>query len=216
MYKTRAIIFCLCFLITTASAMASEDKFESKELLDELEKKLELSQEKIEKLKPVLDKKSADLKQTIHDAVDKGFVQLDETTKKLNEISKDTEKKVQDFLTGEEMQLLKDYLNKVDKDAIQESKDQLVVKLTELLDLTEEQITKLEPVLEDTVEQLEEMLTKLTTDGTASLEEFKKQYQSLMEEMSNKLQNELDDEQAKKLEEYNKSRKDNIQQAIFT
>lgn len=208
---------CFCAVITVfaTTCMASEEKFDSEEMLSEIEKQLHLSQEKLDKLKPAIDRKSAELKETIHEAVDQGFVQLDEATKNLDKISKDAEKKVQDFLTGEEMQQLKDYLNKVDEDAIREAKEQLVDKMTKLLELSEEQIASLKPIFEDGVQQLGEMLNDLAKEGSASLEKFKQEYETLSKEMHQRLEEQLNSDQLKKLEDYNMERKDKIQQNLF-
>lgn len=210
------VMFSFLLSVTPANCWASDEKFDSEKMLTDLEKQLHLSQEKLAKLKPAIDEKSAELKKAIHESVDQGFVQLEETTRKLDAVSKDAEKKVQDFLNSEEMEQLKDYLNRIDEDAIRESKEQIIAKLTTLLALTEQQVAKLKPVLEDGMQQLFEMLDKLAKEGSSSLEEFKREYESLNDEMRKRLQEQLDNDQLDKLEDYSKERKDKIEQALFT
>lgn len=214
----RTIIYfsiCVFLVLQAVSAIASEEKFDSQKMLSDIEEQLQLSKDKLDELKPAFDKKSAELKGTIDEAVEQGFVQLDEFSKKLDSVSKDAEKKVQDLLTSEEMQKLKEYMGKIDEDAIEETKEQLVAQLTTLLELTEEQVVNLKPILEDGVTELEEMLNTLAKDGSASLEEFKKEYKALSKELHERLEEQLNSQQLDKLEEYNEERKVKIQQALF-
>lgn len=210
------VMFSIVLGVTSANCLASDEKFDSEKMLTDLEKQLQLSQEELVKLKPAIDEKSAELKKAIHESVDKGFVQLEEATRKLDAVSKDAEKRVQDFLSSEEMEQLKAYLNRIDEDAIQESKEQIIAELTTLLALTEQQVAKLKPVFEDAMQQLIEMVDKLAKEGRASLKEFKREYQSLSDEMHKRLQEQLDSDQLNKLEDYNKERKDKIEQSLFT
>jgi hypothetical protein len=196
--------------------MASEKEFDSEKMLSELGSKLELSKEELERLKPILKSKNEKLKQSMHDAVDKGFIQAGELADILDAISKDAEEQVKDFLNSEEVTRLRDYLKKLDEDALRKTKDKLVEELTEVLKLTEEQIAKLRPVIEESVVQLSEMLEALTKAGKANWDDFKQQYEKFSQELRKKMEDVLDNKQLERLERYQEEQEKKIQSVFFT
>ena len=216
--KIFRFVFLLIIAISlgAANAFAADEEFDSDKMMSELESQLQLNSEKLSKLKPAIDSKSAELKKSIHDAVDKGCLHLDELTERLDAVSKEAEQKVKEFLDSEELARLKDYMNKIDEEAIKDVKDQLVQELTAYLDLTQEQIMKLKPILEDSITQLSEMLDMLAKEGSKGWEEFKRQYEEFSKELREKLQGTLDDEQMQKLDKYNEEKKEKIHTALFS
>ena len=165
-------------------------------------------------MKTALDVKSEELKKRIHESVDQGFMQLGELSTQLDAASKEAEKQLREALSSEEMQQLKDYLNKIDGDAIKQIRDELVAQLTQFLKLTEDQIAKVKPILEDGFNQLSEMLTRLQQEGGKSLDEFKRQFDSLNEDLKQKLRDNLDGEQIKHLDTHRDELRENIRKAL--
>ncbi len=216
--KNIHLILILFFLIVqfVSPGFSADEKFNSDKMMDELETQLDLSGEKVDKLKPAIDAKSADLKKSLHEALDKGFVELDELTAKLDMVSKDAEEKVKAFLNSEEMEQLKSYLKKIDKEAIDEAKEKLVAELTALLELTEEQIAQLKPILEESMTELSGILKELASEGSKSWENFKEQYEKFSKTLREKLENTLDGEQMKKFDKYQEEKKEKIHQVVFS
>lgn len=208
------IIASVIFLISSVGFAAEDETFNKEKMISDLNDKIELSKEQWEKLKPVLGEKSDELKKSINEYVDKGYIQMEEMSRKLKGVSEDTEKKLESFLNSEEMQKLKNYLNELDEEAIKEAKDRLVAELSEILVLTEEQVDKLKPVLEDSMSQMSEMIEELADRGSSGWEEFKKQYQSLTEELKKKLEETLDKRQMERFEEYKQEKRDKIEMAF--
>ncbi len=202
--------------LLTSSASAADKTFDSEQILSDLESALELSSEKMSRLKPAIDAKSAELKKSMHESVDKGFVQLDEMAEKLDSVSKDAERKAGEILNSEEMNKLKDYLSKIDKKAIKEMKDKAVADLSAVLELTEAQVVKLKPILEDGYIQLGEIFSGLAKEGNKSWEGFKQQYEQLSKDLKEKLQDTLDNRQMEKLKKYNEEKKVKIQRALYS
>ncbi|MBW2329201.1 MAG: hypothetical protein JRF04_06225 [Deltaproteobacteria bacterium] len=211
------LFFLLIIAISmfASSGTAADKQFDSKKMMADLEQQLKLSSEKMSRLKPAIDAKSAELKKSIHEAVDQGFVQMDELGRKLDEVSKDAEKKAKDVLNSEEMAELREYMSKIDREAIQDAKDKLVAKLTAILALTREQAANIKPVLEDSLARLSTMLNQLAKEGSKSLEDFKHQYERLGKETKNELQDMLDDEQIKRYEKYIEENKKKIEKVMF-
>lgn len=208
------MITSLFLLISNVGLAAENETFNTEKMISDLNDKIELSKEQWEKLKPVLDEKSDELKKSIDEYVDKGYIQMEKMSGKLEEVSKDTEKKLEAFLNSEEMQKLKNYLNELDEDAIKEAKDRLVAELSEILALTEEQFSKLRPVMEDSMSQMSEMIEDLADKGGSGWEEFKKQYKTLTDDLKKKLQDTLDKQQMERFEEYKQEKQDKIEMAF--
>lgn len=215
--KKLITFFSLCVFLSMSLTTYSgtNDDFNSEKMLSDLEKQLKLSREKLEKLKPALDAKSAELKQSMHDSIDKGFVELEQLSEKLDAVSKDAEKKVREVLTSEEMQQLQDYLSKIDKDAINRVKETLIAEFSAILKLSEEQAVKLKPIIEDSFNQLAGIMDRFAREGMKSLEDFKTQYDQLTKELNKKLKDTLDRDQMESLEKHSEELKVKIQDTVF-
>lgn len=211
----RAVMITSVFLLVNTSSFAAEDEaFSTEKMISDLNDKIELSREQWEKLKPVLGEKSDELKKSINEYVDKGYIEMEEMSRKLKGVSEDTEKKLEAFLNSEEMQKLKSYLNELDEEAIREAKDRLVAEVSEILVLTEDQLDKLKPVLEDSMSRMSEMIQELADRGSSGWEEFKKQYKTLTDELKKKLEDTLDKQQMERFEEYKQDKRDKIEMAF--
>lgn len=211
----------LAILVATLSfsltlVCAETEQFDTDKMVSDLEDKLQLSQEKLDKLKPALDAKSAELKNSINESVDKGFVELDKLSSELDAISKDAEKKAEEVLNREEMQQLKEYLGQIDKDAIREAGEMIVAELTKFLELTEAQVVKLKPLLTDSFKQLEKMLNSLAQKGTKNLEEFKNQYNKISKDLNVKVKDLLSGEQLELLNKHNGELEEKIRAALVS
>lgn len=212
-------LFLIGLIFTTiqlSSAFAADKEFDSEQILSDLEKQLELSSEQVSSLEPAMDAKSVELKKSIHESVDEGFIQLDKFSNKLESVSRDVEKKAGEILNSEEMNKFKDYLSKIDKKAVIEMKNRAVANLSDVLELTEEQVVKLKPAIEDSFAQVGKMFDDLAKEGNKNWEGFKKQYEKLSEDLQGKLRDTLDDEQMKRLEEYNEEKKVKLQKAFYS
>lgn len=211
--------FCTAVLATvlcTSSVFAADPEFDADKMLLELEQQLELSSDKLAKLRPAIDAKSAELKKSINATVEQGFMELDALTQQLDAASKEAETKLKEALSSDEVQQVKEYLSKIDGDAIATIRDQLVAELEKFLKLTEDQIAKLRPVLEDAFNQLGEMLDRLAQEGTRSLERFKMEYEGLTVDLKQELADTLDGEQLKSLEMHRDELRQSINKALFS
>ena len=197
-------------------AYADMEEFDTEKMLTDLENQLKLSSEELAKLKPALDAKSKELKKSINESVDRGFVELEALTSQLDAASKEAQAQLKEAFSSEEMQQLRDYLNKIDKEAIKQATDELVARLTDFLKLTETQILELKPMLEDAFNRLGEMLSKLAQQGNMSLEEFKNNYEALSEELRQKLESTLDREQIKSFNQHRQELRENIESLLVS
>ncbi len=208
------LVFLLVSGLMTISLRAEE--FNSEKVISELEKQMDLSREKWEQLKPVIEEKSKEMSEGLKESVDKGYAELEKLTKKFDTMSKDAEKKVKDILSSEEAMKLREELAKIDRDAIDQAKNKMISELNELLALTEEQAQKLKPVLEDSFNQLAEKIQEVAKEGSQDWNAFMQDLEELTRDLYDKVQETLDDEQLEKLEEYNNDQKEDIKKALLT
>lgn len=217
--KSFVYLFLLPVVLATAAIpvySADSEEFSSEKMISDLEKKMDLTREQWEKLKPVLDEKGKELSQEMKDSVDRGFAELDKMTKKFDSMSKNAEQKVKDLLNSEEAMKLREHLAKIDQEAIDKAKEEMIAKLNELLELTEEQAKKLQPVLEDSFNQLSDKIMGLTEEGTRNWVEFREEFDKLTQDLYDKVKETLNQEQMQKLEKYNEDQKEDIQRTLFT
>lgn len=217
---TMVCVLLSCFLLalpvySNEPGVSGEEEFNTEQMLLELEKKFQLSKEQLEKLKPALSEKSAELHKSLQESLDNGVIEFEKLSKKLDALSKDAANQMQEVLSGEEMQQLKEYLGKIDKEAVAKVKDGLVEELSELLKLTEEQAAKIKPILEDTFTRLAEMVEHLSAQGASNLADFMAQYDELAKDLKEKLQSFLDKEQMDTLENHSEELKEKIQENVI-
>lgn len=205
----------LCILALVSNAALAEEKFDSAEIMTELEEKLELSKETISELKPQIEERSSKLKKSIQDSVDKGFLYLEKMNRQIDSVSKEAEKKIEELLSSEEYAKFKDYLAKIDREAVEETKRKLVDEMSEVLQLSKEQLAEVKPILEDSINQINEIAADLMAKGSSSWDEFKVQYKKLTKELENSLKSMLDPEQLDRLDKYNNEREENLHDNVI-
>lgn len=212
-------VFCaaaaaLCVL--TTSVYAQTEEFDADKMLAELESQLKLSGDKLSKLKPTIDAKSAELKQEINASVEQGFVELEKLSGQLDAASEQAQAKLQEALSSEEMQQVRDYLKKWDHEAVERIRADLAAQLAAFLKLTEDQMTSLKPVLEDSFSQLSQMLEQLASEGGKTMEEFKQQYEQLGKELEQKLKDGLNSEQIESLDIHRDELEEKIKTTLYS
>lgn len=212
--RIATVVLALALSMTTA-AFGAEKEFDTEQIMQELEEQLRLSSEKLSLLKPTIDAKSEEIRKSLHETVEKGFVHMEDMSEKLDQVTKDTESKVKEFLSSEEYENFKGQLEKIDKEAIDEAKNRIVEDISSFIELSEEQAKELKPVLEKTVQDLNQMVDNLTTEGIKSWGEFKEQYELLHKDLKQQLESILNGEQMKKLEEYNKEKMQKIRENLI-
>lgn len=212
-----SVTLVISFLLLCLPVQGEESKsFDSEKMISELEKQIEMSKGEWEKLKPVLEEKSKDLAQGLHESVGNGFAELEKLSEQFESMSKDVEQKVQTILSSEQAKKLRKFLSDIDQDAIREARDKVVADLSELLELTEEQAEKIKPVLEESVAKFNSMLRDMANDSTRNWNQFLEEFDQLTRDLADKLRSTLDDEQMQRLEKYNQDQKEQIKNSRIT
>jgi hypothetical protein len=208
------VLTLFCFHLQ-ASEGNKEESLNPDKILAELEKQMNLSREKWEQLKPLLEEKSKALSESLKQSIDESVIELNTMAEKFDQMSKDAEKKVKDILTSDEAQKFREELSRIDRQAIEQAKEKMIADLNDVLELTEDQIEELKPVFEESFNKLSQMIQGLAAEGSANWQDFKEDLEAVTKDLFNKVQETLDDDQMKKLKEYKEKEKEEIQHALF-
>ena len=198
------IVAAVAVFLLPLWAYGAEAEFDKDKMLNELEKQLRLSKEELSKLGPELEKalesKSKELKETINRMVEEGYVELESARKDLEKASEEAKDKLDEALNSEQVRELKAYLKKLDEEALEEARREIVDDLARFLELTGEQVRELEPVIKEQLAKLGDLLSRFAKDSGRVLEEFRKDYEALSRETRKRLDKALDLSQLEKLE----------------
>jgi len=209
-------IFATLLLLAANTGHAGRNDFDTDKMIADLEKKLELSAVKLEKLRPALEEKSREIEKDPEDSINKGYAEVQSFSGKLQAASRKAEKQLGEVLNSDEVKELKEYLASIDKEAIREVQEELADTLTEWLEMTEEQIASFKPALEESFRELGEMLDSLVKEGEENLDEFKSQFDELNNALKKKLEDSLESDQLEKLEQNRKELKKRISKELFS
>ncbi len=208
-------ILCITFPLSVNAADSKEQSLDTDKMLSDLQRELNLSKEQLEALKPILEDKNEKLKLHVDETVKRGYLDLDNLSERLKIFSKDVEKQAQALLNSDEIQVLQNYLQSIDKSVILKTRDSLVADLVQLLELTEEQTEKKRHVLENTFTQISDLLSDMLKRGSRNFDEFKVRYNQINESLKKQLREFLEPEQMEKFEKHNNELQEGIQQALF-
>ena len=122
---------------------------------------------------------------------------------------------LRDVLSSDQVQELKTFLAGIDVQAIEEVRNELVDELTRLLELTGEQIESLRPMISEELAKRGELLSRFTADAGESFETFKQDYEALAEQTRIRLNEVLDSEQLKILQQHQDELGERIRSKLF-
>lgn len=213
--KILCVTAIAAVILLPAGAWAGEGEFDTEKMLSDLEKKLEMSKEELEKLKPVLESKSKELKGAINDTVNQGFAEMETMAKELEAASEKAGKELEAALNSDQVKELKAYLGRLDKEALEEVRKGLVKEMETLLELSEKQIKELEPILKEQLEELSALVGRFAKDSGKAWEDFQKEYGKIAAETRGRLEKALDKGQLEKLEKRMEETREKIHRKIF-
>lgn len=220
MKNIKFITIMLVSLFLNASACSNTDDFEAEKMMSDIEKKLRLSSEMFEKMKPdlqkALEQKSKELKYSINEQVDKGFVDLDMMSKKLDAASVVAKSNLEKTLNGDQLKELKSFFASIDEEAIKKAREKLLNNLTMKLELTADQLEKLKPIFRDYLVQASELLRQASKQESDDFEKYREKSELLAKEMKGRLEEALDSKQMKELEKQLKEVRDRVKEKVFT
>ncbi len=204
-------------LALPASLMA--DELDVDQLMKELEKQLQIGQEKYERLKPelksALEAKSEELSASMDTAFDRGLTELEKLGEQYEAASKASSEKLQEFLESDEATEFKGFLSSLDEDAIREGRDKLVAEFIEIMALTTDQIESIKPLLSEKLASLGAILKRYLHDSKNNFEQFRQEFEAETQKNVEQFKQLLNPEQFKKYEDGLNSIEETIRNDVF-
>jgi coenzyme F420-reducing hydrogenase alpha subunit len=202
-----------------ASLPAHSKDFDSDKLFKDLEGQLDLASDRMDELEPqlrdVMDSKSKELNSSLEQAMDRSIIEIESMSKDLEKASEEAQKKLEQVLASEEIEKVKSFLAGIDKDAIEEARNSIVDHLTEILELTQDQISAITPVIKKDIEKRSELLKSYMNDLERDFDRFSEELEKLGKESARQFEELLSSDQLKKLEHEMKEIKERIRTEIF-
>ncbi len=216
MHVLRMVFAAALIGLTMGPGHASTDEFDAERLISDLEERLKVTSEELDRLKPVIEKQSRDLKNAIDKRVEQGFVELEAMSEELRASAAEAEARLNDALNSEQIQELKRFLAGLDEEAIEAAREAIVEELTKILELTQEQLERLRPILKEDLTKLSELLSRFARQTEKSFEQFQRDFEALRRESRRKLEDALDADQWQALERHYQELEERIRKAFFT
>ncbi len=198
-----------------AGAEIDVETLDTEKILAALEQKLDLSDEQLARVRPVLEQQSEHLRDAMDEAQAQGFLDLESLPKQFAAAAEQTRAKLNEVLTAEQMEALTTVFEELRHTTIEDIRDALVDRLTRFLALNQEQIERLRPVFRDEIQKRSELLGRLTNAPDFSFEEFRTELAALQEATRRRLTEALDPDQLRALEQRQQQLRNLIHEAYF-
>ena len=212
-------ILCLVATMFAASLHVHSKDFDTDKLLEDLEGQLDMASDRMDELEPqlrdVMDSKSKELNSSLDQAMDRSIIEIESMSKDLEKASYEAQKKLEQVLESEEIEEVKSFLAGLDKDAIEEARNSIVDHLTEILELTQDQISALAPVIKKDMEKRSELLKSYMNDMERDFNRFSGELEELGKESAQRFEELLNSDQLRKLEDQMEEIKERIRTEIF-
>lgn len=219
MTRRIASVLLLGLAVTLGTSSAAAEEMNVDSLLDSLEQQLQLSQERYEALKPELraqlEQKSRELSRTLDTALEQGLNELEKLGQEYEAASRASSEKLREYLESEEMVELKEYLAGLDRQALEQARDELVADFARLLELSTEQLEALKPLLLEKLEKLGDILRRYVDQGRDDFEQFRVEFEAERERNSEAIREILDSRQMQTFEAALDSMREAIRTEIF-
>ena len=201
--------------LVAAPAQAQEEPFDTEKMIEALDERLKLTHEELEKMKPALELKSQEFRNSISESLEQGFAEFEELSREFDIAAQRVQEQLQDALDGQEMQELRGYLERLDAEALESIRQALLEEMTNALELTQEQIEKLRPVLLENLERLSELLRRFAAQTEKSFADFRRDYEQLQEQTRRRLEESLDADQIEAFEKRQEELRERIRALVF-
>jgi len=165
-----------------------------------LEQKLTLSREQWNRVKPVIEQQSQNLRKAIDQARSQGFLELEFLRKRFAAATEQARVQLDEFLTREQVEKIENLFEELHQFAIGEIRNALVGVLTRFLKLSRDQIERLQPIFKDEIQKRSRLLSSLATAPDISFEIFMTHFEALQDETRQRVSEALDPDQFRALE----------------
>ena len=196
------IISMLVYLCTTAwTVFAAENEFQPAQLLADLKARLNLSQEQIAQVRPIMQEQSQALRELIEKYQGQGFVGMRSLKNELEQLREETNKQLEPILSAEQMRELTAFHEELQAQFHEKLRDRIISGLMQQLGVTQEQADQMLPILRENLQKRRELIEKYQGQGPAGFRSFRKENQELQQQLEQQLGSFLTVEQFQKYRE---------------
>ena len=194
------------------------------EIVERLKDRLDLTEEQVEAIRPIIEEK-VQMRNELREeyGTDRRAIRTE-----MQELKRSTELKLGDVLTEEQMEKYQELRQERREQmqrgkkrggrrqgAINKSPEQVISRLTERLELTEDQVTAITPIIEKNVEQRREIFDSYKGEGRQLKDSMRNEMQTIGEETETQLSSVLTDEQMEKFLEFREERRERMGKRMY-
>jgi Spy/CpxP family protein refolding chaperone len=174
------------------------------QIVERLTDRLDLTAEQVEAIQPIIEEKV----QKMNEIREKGGWDRREVRTEIQSLKGETEKKLGEILTDEQfekyLELRQGKRDRMHRGKTRGSKmrgginrtpEQIISRLTDRLDLTEEQAAQIEPIIKESMKKRQEVFDKYRDQGLKARESIRNEMQTIGDEAHTRLSTILTDKQ---------------------
>ena len=158
------------------------EEVDSKAILALLRKKITLSDETWQRVIPVIEQAGKDLRETVRDIQENGFLNLESLTEKFEVTAAMVHARFDDFLSNADLMQIKVVFVSHAHDMLERIRGELAVELTRYLGLTPDQIKDLLPELKEDVRKRYKLIPVMAKNPDRPFEDFIRKYETLQKD----------------------------------
>ncbi len=191
------------------------EQLNAERIMAALEQKLTLSREQWNRVRPVIEQQSQNLRKAIDEARAQGFLELEFLRKRFAAATEQARVQLDEFLTREQVEKIENLFEELHQFTIGEIRNALVGVLTRFLKLSRDQIERLQPIFKDEIQKRSRLLSNLATAPDISFEDFMTDFEALQDETRQRVSEALDPNQVRALEKRQDQLRKLVQKAYF-
>jgi hypothetical protein len=185
-------------------------------LVGELERRFaEIEGEIPDEVRQPLEETIAELRGIIDASEQDGYADLESVAAELAAVSAALVTRLAETLSDEQMARLREFLDKIDRDAVAALRDELIERFRQRLLLSQEQLEVLKPLLENSLARLSQLREGLG-EGGVDLEEYQRRYAEIRDDIAARLREVLDDSQYESFQQWAGQADQRIREKYFS
>ncbi len=187
--KTISIlgISAITLFLLFSTVLAEDAQFDPDKMIDRFRELAKPTEEEFKKLKPELENQGKELKALLEKYQDKWLETIPMVEKDLEKIEKDFQELAKSMVNEEMMEKLRHFHEEISSDFLETLKEVFFSKIIERLDLTDEQVSQLRPVIRDHLKQLTGIFEAYWEDDKKTILDLEKDLKSQRRQLDDKL-----------------------------
>jgi cyanate lyase len=206
----------IVLFLTAFSAIAQDTEFQTGQLVTELKEQLNLTEDQITELRPLMKEHSQKLRDLVEEYRGKGIVGLRSLKEDMQQLRDETKTLLDPILHEEQKETLKTFYDDLREKVHEKVRDRIISGLTTRVNMTAEQAQQVLPILKDHFANQRALVEKYQEQGRKAFRDFRNEHQQLQKETEERLQEILTAEQLQEFKAFQEELKEKIRQEIFT